>query len=80
METQKWRSKDAQSFAVSEKIIALLRHGPLLRDQDGPVEFWGLKQKFKSGFPYSAHWSNQLVVVESFENRRRTQEEIPVLY
>ena len=60
VEPQKWKSKDAQSFAVSKKLIALLRHGTLPRDQDGAVEFRRLKQKIRSGFPYSAHWSIHL--------------------
>ena len=60
VEPQKWKSKDAQSFAVSKKLIALLRHGTLPRDQDGAVEFRRQKQKIRSGFPYSAHWSIHL--------------------
>ena len=47
--------KDAQSFPIKKKMIALLRHGTLRRDEDGAMEFWKLKEEFKSGVPTSKH-------------------------
>ena len=53
-------AKDAQSFLVSKKMIALLRHGTLPRDDDGAMEFRRLKEEFKSDFLTSTHWSIRL--------------------
>ena len=60
MEPQEHTPKDAQSFTISKKMIALLRHGTLPRDVHGAMDFWRLKKENKSGFPNSTHWSIQL--------------------
>ena len=60
VEPKQHSQKDAQSFTISKKMIALLRHGTLLREQDGAVEFWRLMAKCTSSFPQSPHWSVQL--------------------
>ena len=52
--------KDSQSYPVSKRIIALLRHGPLLRDGDGAIEFRRLEMELRSGFPNSENWSTRL--------------------
>ena len=40
-------------YEVSKKLIRLLRHGSLLRDDDGAIEFWDLQKHFL----YCHHWS-----------------------
>ena len=60
MEPQEHTPKDAQSFTISKKMIALLRHGTLPRDVHEAMEFWRLNEEFKSGFPTSTHWSIRL--------------------
>ena len=55
-------------------MIALLRHGTLPRDGDGAMEFWRLKEEFKSAFPNSAHWPIRLwieAVFKKAEDMRR---------
>ena len=59
LEPKQHSHKDAQSFTISEKMIALLRHGTLLREKDGAVEFWRLKAEFTWSFPQSPHLSVQ---------------------
>ena len=56
VEPQEHKSKDAPSLTVSKKMFAFLRHGTLLRDQDGAAEFWKLNEEFRSGFPNFVCW------------------------
>ena len=37
VEPQKYSPTD---YPVSKKLVNLLRHGSVLRDNDGPIEFW----------------------------------------
>ena len=57
IEPQGHTQKDAQSFPITKRMIALLRHGNLPREEDGAIEFWRLKADSKSAFPHSAHSS-----------------------
>ena len=44
---------------VSKKLIHLLRHGKqLLREDDGAIEFWRIKDNLQKHFPYCPHWSD----------------------
>ena len=52
--------KDAQRFPISKRMIALLRHGTLPRDEDGAIEIWRSKEEFKSAVPNSVHWPIRL--------------------
>ena len=79
VEPREHAQKGAQSFTISTKMIALLRHGTRLRDQDGAMEFWRLKEEFKVRLPNFYTLVNS-IAVRSFENRRRTQEDISTLY
>ena len=52
-------------YEVSKKLIHILRHGSLPRDNDGAIEFWRIKdnlQKKKKDlqkyFPHCHHWSD----------------------
>ena len=60
VEPKQHSQKDAQSFTISKKMIALFRHGTLAREKDGAVEFRRLKAEFTSSFSQSPHWSVQL--------------------
>ena len=60
VEPKQHSQKDAQSFAISKKMIALFRHGTLAREKDGAREFRRLKAEFTSNFSQSPHWSVQL--------------------
>ena len=44
-------------YEVSKKLI-LLRHGSLLRENDGAIEFWRIKDNFQKHFLYCHHWSD----------------------
>ena len=46
-------------FPVSKKLIHLLRHGSLLREDDGAIEFWRLKEYLQNHFVHSRHWSDE---------------------
>ena len=46
-------------YEVSKKLIHLLRHGKqLLREDDGAIEFWRIKDNLQKHFPYCPHWSD----------------------
>ena len=44
-------------YEVSKKLIRLLRHGSLPRDDDGAIEFWR-KDNLQTHFMYCHHWSD----------------------
>ena len=46
-------------YPVSEKLIYLLRHGSLPRDNDGAMEFWRIKDHLQNHFLYCHHWSDE---------------------
>ena len=45
-------------YEVSKKLIRLLRHGSLPRDDDGAIEFWRIKDNLQTNFLYCHHWSD----------------------
>ena len=46
-------------YSVSKKLINLLRHGSLPREDDGAIEFWRIKDYLQNHFVYSQHWSDE---------------------
>ena len=47
-------------YPVSKKLIFLLRHGSLLRDNDGAIEFWRMKDYLQVHFVFCRHhWSDE---------------------
>ena len=69
IEPQKYSLSD---YPVSKKLMYLLRHGSLLRDNDGAIEFWRVKDNLQDHFVHSRPWSDE--VEEHHGKRRRTQE------
>ena len=46
-------------FPVSKKLINLLRHGSLPREDNGAIEFWRIKDYLQNYFVYCHHWSDE---------------------
>ena len=46
-------------YEVSKKLIHLLRHGSLPREDDGAIEFWRIKDNLQKHFLYCHHWSDE---------------------
>ena len=46
-------------YSVSKKLINLLRHGSLPREDDGAIEFWRLKGHLQNHFVHSRHSSDE---------------------
>ena len=46
-------------YPVLKKLINLLRHGSLPREDDGAIEFWRLKDHLRNNFVHSQHWSDE---------------------
>ena len=44
---------------MSKKLINLLRHGSLPREDGGAIEFWRIKDDLQNHFVYSQHWSDE---------------------
>ena len=55
IETQEYSLSD---YPVSKKLINLLRHGSLPREEDGAIEFWRIKDYLQNYFVYCHHWSD----------------------
>ena len=45
-------------YAVSKKLIRLLRHAKIQREDDGAVEFWRIKDNLQKHFQHCHHWSD----------------------
>ena len=45
-------------FEVSKKLIRLLRHGSLPREDDGAIELWRIKDNLQKLSLYCHHWSD----------------------
>ena len=45
-------------FEVSKKLIHLLRHGRIHRENDGAIECWRIKDNLQEHFLYCHHWSD----------------------
>ena len=48
-----------ERYPVSKKLIRLLRHGSLPREDDGAMEFWRIKDDLQQYFLYCHHWSDE---------------------
>ena len=46
-------------YAVSKKLIHLLRHARIQREDDGAVEFWRIKDDLQKYFLHCHHWSDE---------------------
>ena len=44
-----------QAYPVSKRLTTLLRHGHLLREDDGAIEFWRLKDDLRNNFEHSQY-------------------------
>ena len=55
-EPQDYPSTD---HSVSKKLINLLRHGCLLREDDGAIEFWRIQDYLKDHFVFCHRWSDE---------------------
>ena len=47
------------AYPVSKKLINLLRHSSLPRDNDGAIEFWRMKDHVQTHFLYCHLWSDE---------------------
>ena len=45
-------------YSVSKKLINLLRHGSPLREEDGAIELWRIKDNLQEHCLYCHHWSD----------------------
>ena len=57
IEPQNYSSID---YSASKKLINLLRHGSLPREDDGAIEFWRLKDCLRYELENSQHWSDAM--------------------
>ena len=48
-----------QAYPVAERLNTL-RHGELLLEEDGAIEFWRLKDDLRNKFEHSQHWSDDM--------------------
>ena len=46
-------------YSVSKKLVNLLRHGGVPREDDGAIEFCRIKDYLKNHFVHSRHWSDE---------------------
>ena len=49
-----------QAYPVAKRINTLLLHGELLRDEDGAIVFWRLKDDLQNKFEHSQYWSDDV--------------------
>ena len=56
IEPQKYSLSD---YPVSKKLVNLLRHESLPRDNDGAIDFWRIKDNLQTSFLYCHHWSDE---------------------
>ena len=59
-----WPDVEPQEYSlsdnsVSRKLINLLRHGSLPREDDGAIEFWRIKDNLQNHIVQSQHWSDK---------------------
>ena len=63
-------------YKVSKKLIHLLRHARLPREDDGTIEFWRKKDNLQKHFFYCHHWSDEKwkkSMAGGGENKKRHQ-------
>ena len=61
---------------MASGLSTLLRHGQLLREEDGAIEFWKLKDDLRNKFEYSQYWSDDVwksKVTGGGRNKKRFQ-------
>ena len=46
-------------YSVSKKLINLLRHGSLPREDDGAIDFWRIKDYLQNPCVFYQHWSDE---------------------
>ena len=52
-------TQSLSDYPVSKKLIHLLRHGSLPRDNDGAIDFWRIKDNLQKHVLYCHHWSDE---------------------
>ena len=67
-----------QATQWQKRINTLLRHGELLREEDGAIEFWRLKDDLQNKFEYNI--GLMMYGRARWQERRRQQEKISILY
>ena len=45
---------------MAKRLNTLLRHGQLLREEDGAIELWRLKEDLRNKFEHSQHWLDDM--------------------
>ena len=45
-------------YTVSKKLIHLLQHARIQREENGAVEFWRMKDNLQKHFQHCHHWSD----------------------
>ena len=63
-------------YQVSKKLIHLLRHGSLPREDDGAIEFWRMTDHLQNHFVHSRHWSGEKwksIMARGGGNKKRFQ-------
>ena len=70
---------------MSKKLINLLRHGSLPRENDGAIDFWRTKDYLQNHFVYCQHWSDEKLksvlastASESLENAESESQNVPL--
>ena len=58
-----WTDVEPEEYSISEyevskKLIHLLRHGRLHRENDGAIEFWRIEDNLQEHFLYCHHLSD----------------------
>ena len=66
-------------YTMSKKLIHLLRHGRIQREDDGAVEFWRIEDNLQKYVLHCHHWSDEKWNSIMARGRRK-QENISVLY
>ena len=64
IEERKWTDVEPEDYSsaayrVSKQLSTLLRHGHLLREDDGAIEFWRTEDDLQKHFLYCHHWSDE---------------------
>ena len=53
------QKKSLSDYPVSKKLITILRHVSLPRENDGAIEFWRIKDYLQKYFVFCPHWSDE---------------------
>ena len=63
-------------YSVSKKLMNLLLHGSLPREDDGAVEFWRIRDYLQHNLLHSPHWSDKKwksIMARGGGNKKRFQ-------